>query len=135
MDANQVIDILNQLASKLTPSAQHVWDLAVRQMIITNGVDIIAALIALIAASIAAVKVYQWAKKGYDKCVEENSKSHNGYYHEADPFNYIFPALMIIAALGAVIIVAIFTLINSIPVVLNPEWNVLMQIKSLIPTQ
>ena len=129
MNADDVTKILNQLAEKLTPPAQHVWDLAMRQMIVTKGLAAIVGTLLLIIATIMAFKVYHWAQK---TDIKNKEKEYDGY-HSYDQFDVWFPASLILIGCTLPLILGIMAIYSALPTLLNPEWAVLMQIKDLVP--
>lgn len=135
MNTDQIIQVLNDLANKLTPPAQHVWDLAMRQMIIINGISAVISIVAVVIVFVVDAKLLGIARKNLQEAKEQDKVASFWDTKDSTASNMVMAS---VAAIGGVTFVGGIVasgLISAIPVLLNPEWAVLMQIKDLVPVK
>jgi len=117
VSADDIIRLLESLAERLTPPARHVWDLALRQMIIEGVLSAILAGIGLIGAGVALVVVLR---------TFAGSRRHEDYCDH----DVLYVLGSIAGAIGGT-----FGLIfgsAAIAKLLNPEWAVLRMLAGLV---
>jgi hypothetical protein len=122
MNADEIVRLLDSLAERLTPAAQHVFDIAVRQVVIDGVFN----------AIILGVIVVLWlAMPFYAKWLWKWSNTLDTYDRgPAKGFGIGIP----IAALGATtLFLGPLLLRSALNYLLNPEWQVLLRLSELIP--
>ena len=131
MSPDDIIKLLQQLAEQLTPPAQHVWELAVKQTFI-EGIEaaIFLAFIVIVTLIYAYVgKHYIWPS--YIKAREGNQGK--AYYDKED----FFGVWLIYGLVGlAVGMILLFSMIFLIPTIItnifNPEWQTIIKLSRLV---
>ena len=124
MNIEEVVKTLEELANKITPAAQHVFDLALRQIIIENIIAAIASALVLIGGTILLVRIYNKSKKGSD------DHQWGSLAPLDDP---VFLLMFGVTPTVTAMLLAFFFIIGAIPVILNPEWAVLIKLSTLVP--
>jgi hypothetical protein len=112
---------LDQLGQKLTPTAQHVFELAVRNQIIT-GIQMLVAGLLLILLGTAILVI------GGRLCWKYG---HSGRYDAED--GAIFGGGFVLFGSGVGLMVGLLNVFNSLPYLLNPEWMALKDIMASLP--
>jgi hypothetical protein len=119
MSAEELQKFLDELAAKLTPAGSHIFELAVRNQIITSAIGTAIGLVLILVGLVVALKTIHWLftrEPDYD------------WDHESAAVGM----LGLVAAIAMVFFgLVIFT--GNLPVLLDPEWYALKDIISQIP--
>jgi hypothetical protein len=133
LSPEQVIQLLEALATKLTPPAQYVFGLAVRQVVIDG---VFAGLEALFALTLVAAFWTVWVRKVLPliKAEREFGKTKQYSYDRPDTWQ---AAGFTAAAVGGMFtffvgLVASESLHTALNYLLNPEYATLMRLADLI---
>lgn len=117
MSADELSKLLDELGKRLGPTGQHVFDLAIRQVIIDGAIGVGLLALFSIATIVMVPRVYRWTKGG------------DGYHSDDRG--------MVASIVGLVwSIVGAFVLLNGIwelSRLLNPEYAALRDILGAIP--
>jgi hypothetical protein len=120
MTPEQLTQLLDELGKRLGPGGAHVFELAVRQAIITSTMQLAAAgVLVAIAVTVLAV-VWRFLHRDTSKLERWSSSDDEGV-----------AAVGIVVALF-VIVIAVFGAVNSIPTLLNPEYAALRDLLSQV---
>jgi hypothetical protein len=120
MSAEELQKFLDELAAKLTPAGSHLFELAVRNQVITSAIGTAIGLVLLLVGLVVVLKTIHWCitrEPDYD------------WDHESAAVGYM---LGLVAAIAMVFFgLVIFT--GNLPILLDPEWYALKDIISQIP--
>ncbi len=126
IDFSPIIQFLNDMAEKLTPSAQRVFELAVRQTITDGVLDLFGCLFLLVVVLVSwkyAVKLY---KKYEKELFAEDVDTALGLW-------MIATILLTIILVFALVFVTVFGwLPRAISTLINPEYQTLLKLLELI---
>jgi hypothetical protein len=140
MNPDQIIELLERLAEKLTPPAQYVFDLAVRQIMIDGAIQLLVA-----AMSVVVVVVIFVARSKAMAAISEEANTYNvavkeGQHYSSYDLKFVPDAeskllsFAIAAALAAFpAVFGVSSLLTGLQYLLNPEWWVLMRLAQLLP--
>jgi hypothetical protein len=119
MNMSDLETFLNDLATKLTPGAQHVYELAVRNQIITGAIGLASGIfLALVAVTLITAVLFRAVRtKGYSWIGDDT------------------PSAALIGGIfgGALLVIGILLIATSLPILLNPEWYAIKDLLSQIP--
>lgn len=134
MNPEEIIRLLEQLAEKLTPAAQHVFDLAVRQIIIDGVFSALMAVGGFIAFTAFWVI---WYKAIFRRAIAENEENKSKSYYERSNGDWGFIAAMASMIGGLIsffiLVISITSMRTAINYLLNPEYWVLLKLAELLP--
>lgn len=122
IDFNPIIQFLNDMAEKLTPAAQRVFELAVRQTI-TDGVINICGWLFLLVATIVS-----W--KYVIKCFKKHEES--SFTEDAETALGIWMLLSVILTAIFIYATVFGWLPSAISCLVNPEYQTLLKLLELI---
>ena len=115
MSADDIIRLLESLAERLTPPARHVWDLALRQIVIEGVASAIFAGVALIGGGVVfAVALRIFAGRHEHHCDHD--------------FLYLYGSIAVATAIAISLIFGA----AAITKLLNPEWAALRMLAELV---
>jgi multisubunit Na+/H+ antiporter MnhB subunit len=132
MTAAELEQFLNDLATKLTPAGQQVFDMAVRNQIIVALTYLAVVIILGVVFLFAAIPVRALARH-QDEVLQTYLDKHDQY--RADD---LIPAALIrwgyfVVAGGVWLVGLLVWLLIDLPVLLNPQWYALKDILSQVP--
>ena len=135
MNANEIINLLDSLAEKLTPAAQHVFEIAVRQVVIDGFWNILM----LVALGVIWAIFAFWTRKVLDWTLEQaaaqKNRSRDYYSHD---FDVVGARALLIGlpafVLGLITVASVPVLLsNAVSYIFNPEWQVILRLSELVP--
>ena len=137
MTAQDILNLLDQIAARMSGPAQHVWELAVRQQFI-EGVTTLLLVIVLLAVSIPLTIIGCRALRREMKrppC----TRDHDHEYDRTEPLYPSWITAIYTFTAACVLLVAIgFACYNGVRIatnLINPEWAALQSIAALLPTK
>lgn len=124
IDFNPIIQFLNDMAEKLTPSAQRVFELAVRQTMIDGVLDLFFWLFMLMVTILSLKYTIAIGKRSAEEadCVKQD---------DLETLQFIF----ILISLGLSIVLFFMTfewIPSAISAFINPEYQTLLKLLQLI---
>ena len=124
----EIMEFLEQLAQKLTPAAQYVFSLAIRQVVIEGIFSSVLAVASLIVFPVIA---YKFGHRGY-RFLRDQKKVGSIVQEDYEIGSIILVLAMI--ALSIISLVEGFSFLKTaFNNLLNPEWQALMRIAELVP--
>jgi hypothetical protein len=118
MDADKIIQLLDQISQRVGPVGNHVVELAIRQVIAESAVGLIIGLIFLIPLVLVGAVLFWFA-----------------FSHEPQDNDDDSGGIALTFALFCVFLVVVGLLIESGNIVhlLNPEWAAIEKLAQLVP--
>ena len=114
MTPEQLAQILDELGTRLGPTGQHVFELAVRQVYINAAVVGIIFGVWLLITLVAAVPAYRWSQSG-------NSYSDRGF---------VLGTISVFWGIGGLLL--FIMVVIYVPSIFNPEYAAIRDILSAI---
>lgn len=129
MDPTQLTAILDDIGRRIGPAGQHVYELAVRQAVITGVIELVGGLLLLISAVVIAVVVplhFKSARRAY-----EARTLSGGYRYDSGPDRDIYVVVGVVGV-AATLIFGAGCVASSVTHLLNPEYVALRDILSTL---
>jgi hypothetical protein len=121
--AAQLEQFLNDLATKLTPAGQQVFDMSVRNQFTTAAIGAVVGLVLLLIGLVFLWKGGRWVTTSREP----------GYWDDPENEGDIMGHLCFIV-LGSILLVAgAVTFTSALPVLLDPQWYGLKDILNQFP--
>lgn len=131
MSADDIIKLLDQLAAKLSDPTQHVYDIAIKQMIIEGSFKgVLVVLLVLILPVILMRIARNFIRWNIADQAGERDWSRNDEDYELSRWAASWVARI---GSGGFIFLGIVTLADAMNYLLNPEWQVLLKLIQLVP--
>jgi hypothetical protein len=118
VNADQISKLLDDLATKLTPAAQHVFDLAMRAQISSTVLWVVATGVIALALAITSL----WLNKKRTADSKDNRYSSD----------YELPLMFSGMVCGVTVILLFYFVISAIYTLTNIEWVTLQSLASAI---
>jgi amino acid transporter len=118
MDADKIIQLLDQISQRVGPVGNHVVELAIRQVIAESAVGLIIGLIFLVPLVIIGAVLFWFAFTHEPQNIDDDSDG------AALAFGIFF---------GFLVVVILLIESGNIVHLLNPEWAAIEKLAQLVP--
>lgn len=129
MNPDDLARILDELGKRLGPAGEHVFELAIRQVVIDAVITLAWAVPLLIATAITTYLVGRWTIGAYRK---EKAEEDPRAYHSVDVFPYALSWLLAGLIIVCIVIVAGTALVYNLSRILNPEYAAIRDILNAV---
>ena len=128
MNADDLANILDELGQRLGPTGEHVFNLAVRQVVIDGAMSLllgVALLVGMVVTVVVTRRLYVVASAKY----EANKGRAYDYSSPPDAAFWAFATGVVVAVQAAFALIAFSC---SIPYILNPEYQAIRSLLGAI---
>lgn len=134
MTADDIVKLLDQLAGKLSDPAQHVFDIAVRQMVIEGIFQGILVVVLVVFLPLITLRV----ARRFNVYLEENRKesaAEDRWLKNPEDYPFAETVASWIARMVSFgfFVAGLACLREALNYLANPEWQVIMKLAQLIP--
>lgn len=119
MNSDEIVRLLDELAERLTPTAQYAFDIVLSRVIIENLITLGVTVFLLAVSLVAVSKMALWSVSGYDR---ESSKPYG------NAIDYIMGGLLGGVVFGAIGVLSLLIGAGALTNLLTPEYSTIVRI-------